>query len=54
MTENILESLKQNYDIVGSRAIIPGMRPENANRVNNPDPFWWSGTYIAVLKKRAS
>ena len=43
---------KINYDIVSSRAIIPGARPGNANRVNNPDYFWWSGTYIAVLKKR--
>ena len=41
------------YDIVGSRAIIPGKRVNNVNRVNNPDPLWWSGTYIAVLKKRA-
>jgi hypothetical protein len=41
-----------NYDVIGSRAIIPGRRPDNASRVNNPDPLWWGGTYIAVLRKR--
>jgi hypothetical protein len=47
------EALSQiNYDVVASRAIIPGKRPNNANRVNNPDPMWWGGTYIAVLRKK--
>jgi hypothetical protein len=43
-----------NYDVVGSRAVIPGMRPNNANRVNNPNYFWWCGTHLAVLKKRGT
>ena len=41
-----------NYDVIGARAIIPPMRTDNINRVNNPDAFWWNGTYVAVLKKR--
>ncbi len=43
-----------NYDIVGSRAIVPAMRENNANRVNNPDYYWWCGTHLAVLKKRGT
>ena len=42
------------YDVISSRSVIPGRRPDNANRVNNPDAWWWSGTYIAVLKKRGT
>ena len=50
-----LDGLAQiDYEIIGSRAVVPGMRADNANRVNNPDPFWWGGTYIAVLKKRGT
>jgi len=42
------------YDVIASRAIIPGNRPGNINRINNPCFYWWSGTYLAVLRKRAS
>jgi hypothetical protein len=40
------------YDVISARAVIPGTRPDNANRVNNPTVDWWCGTYVAVLKKR--
>ena len=43
-----------NYDIIGSRAVVPAMRENNANRVNNPDYYWWCGTHLAVLKKRGT
>ena len=44
---------EMGYDVLSSRSIIPGQRPEKANRVNNPTADWWCGTYVAVLKKRA-
>lgn len=40
------------YDVVATRAIVPPVRAENANRVNNPTADWWCGTHLAVLKKR--
>lgn len=41
-----------DYDVVASRAVIPGKRPNNANRINNPTADWWCGVHLSVLKKR--
>ena len=41
------------YDVIASRSVIPGLRPEKANRVNNPTADWWCGTFVAVLKKKS-
>lgn len=41
-----------NYDVVASRAVIPGMRPDNVSRVDNPTLDWWCGTHVTVLRKR--
>ena len=43
-----------DYDVIASRAIIPGKRPDNISRVNNPCRYWWCGTHLALLKKRGS
>jgi len=43
-----------NYDVVASRAVIPGMRPDNVSRIENPTLDWWCGTHVAVLRKRGS
>tara|TARA_R100000008_G_scaffold66975_1_gene44040 strand:+ start:9286 stop:10056 length:771 start_codon:yes stop_codon:yes gene_type:complete len=39
------------FDIVSSRAIIPGKRP---TPFETPSLQWWNGTHIAVLRKRVS
>jgi len=43
-----------DYDVIASRAIIPGKRPNGASRVDNPCRYWWCGTHLALLKKRGS
>ena len=43
-----------DYDVIASRAIIPGKTSDNVSRVDNPCRYWWCGTHLAVLKKRGS
>ena len=38
-----------DFDIISSRAIIPGSRP---NPFETPSLQWWNGTHISVLRKR--
>tara|TARA_R100000657_G_C4577889_1_gene41169 strand:- start:18 stop:563 length:546 start_codon:yes stop_codon:yes gene_type:complete len=48
-TRRGLESI--DHKVVSSWTIIPGRRPDNVNRVNNPVADWWSGVFIAVIAK---
>ena len=40
-----------NYDVIASRAVIPGKRAENANRINNPCFLLVVGYLCSCFKK---
>jgi hypothetical protein len=39
------------YKVVSTWTLMPGKRPNNVNRVNNPTYDWWNGAFVAVITK---